>query len=224
MAEPLRLDGPRLAAADGRPARRLVVLLHGVGADGNDLIGLAPAFARLLPEADFVAPDAPFPFDMAPFGRQWFSIQEVSPERRLAGVRAAAPFLDAFLDAELARRGLAEADLALVGFSQGTMMALHVGLRRARAVAGILGYSGMLAGAEALAGEIRSRPPVRLVHGDADGVIPVAALPAAEAVLKGLGVPVDAHRRPGLGHGIDGEGIALGLDFLGRVFGKTPVR
>src|SRR6202043_1925143 len=140
----MSLSGPtRPPVAGGKP-RRLVILLHGLGADGNDLIGLQQVWGRLLPEAEFISPNAPFPCDMAPYGYQWFSAQDQSPAARLAGVRAAAPILDGFIDQSLAERGLADSRAALVGFSQGTMMALFVGLRRAQPAAGILGFSGRL--------------------------------------------------------------------------------
>src|SRR5215469_5079921 len=150
------LSGPVHKPASGGAPRQLVILLHGLGADGNDLIGLAPYWAPLLPEAEFVSPDAPFPCDMAPFGRQWFSLQDRSPAAILAGVRASAPILDAFLDDALAARELAPAQLALVGFSQGTMMSLYVAPRRTAPVAGVVGYSGALVGTDALAQEIHS--------------------------------------------------------------------
>jgi len=209
------LTGPQQPPASGGAPRQLVVLLHGVGADGSDLIGLAPYWAELLPEAEFLSPDAPFPCDMAPFGRQWFSLQDRSPAAILAGVRATAPILDAFLDDALATRGLDDSSLALVGFSQGTMMSLYVGLRRATAPAGIIGYSGALIGAD----EIRARPPVLLIHGDADEVVPPRALPMAVQTLESAGVPVDGLTRPGLGHGIDEVGLREGGAFLRRVFG-----
>jgi phospholipase/carboxylesterase len=211
----LDLDGPRYGAAAGE-AQQLVVLLHCLGADGHDLIALAPMFAQRLPQAAFVSPDAPFPCDMAPVGRQWFSFQDASPEAILGGVRLAAPVLNAFLDAELARHGLGDGQLVLAGFSQGTMMALYVALRRPAACACVLGYSGALIGAELLAGELKSRPPVLLLHGDADQVVPPGALPAAVAALEALGVPVTSELRPGLGHGIDERGVQLGADFLVR--------
>lgn len=219
MAEFPKLSGPSVPPTLGGAPKKIVVLLHGVGADGNDLIGLAPFFQKALPDAAFFSPNAPYPYDMAPFGYQWFSLRDFGPETRLKGTRAAAPALDAYLDHLLALFGLSEDRMALIGFSQGTMMALHVGLRRARALAGIVGYSGMLSGPELLADEIRSRPPVILVHGDADQVLPVASLAAAEDALKKARVPVSAHVRPGLAHGIDEEGIRLGIDFLGRVLG-----
>ena len=214
------LDGPRFGPAAGGGARQLVVLLHGLGADGNDLIGLAPHLARGLPDAAFVAPNAPFPCDMAPYGRQWFSLQDRAPEAVLAGVRAAAPILDGFLDDELARHGLSDGQLALVGFSQGTMTGLYVGLRRAEPCAQIVGFSGALVGPEDLEREIRSRPPVLLVHGEADEVVPFPALAAAQAALKARQVPVEAHGRPGLGHGIDQQGLELAATALERAFAR----
>ena len=212
------LSGPIHKPASGGKPRQLVVLLHGVGADGNDLIGLAPYWATRLPDAEFVSPDGPFPCDMAPFGRQWFSLQDRTPTAILAGVRATAPILDAFLDAALAARGLDDRQLALVGFSQGTMMSLFVGLRRAQPAAGIVGYSGALVGADALPREIRSRPKVLLVHGDADEIVPVHALSIAANGLKAAGVSVEILTRPGLGHGIDEEGLTRGGEFLHQAF------
>jgi phospholipase/carboxylesterase len=211
------LQGPsRPPRAGGKP-KSLVVLLHGLGSDGNDLISLAPYWAPLLPETEFLAPHAPFPCDMAPFGYQWFSFQERTPTAVLAGVRAAAPFLDAFLDEALVARGLDASRLVLVGFSQGTMMSLHVGLRRARPVAGIVGYSGRLIAEETLADELRSKPPVLLMHGTADEIVPFESLALAEASLKALGVPVTTVSRPGLGHSIDEIELAKGGEFLSTV-------
>src|SRR5438093_5891480 len=158
----MALSGPsRPPLAGGKP-RSLVILLHGLGADGNDLIGLQQYWGQLVPEAEFVSPHAPFPCDMAPWGYQWFSVQDRSPAAVLAGVRAAAPALDAFIDEELQKRGLDEGDAALVGFSQGTMMSLFVGLRRAKPLAAIVGYSGRLIAPELLSSELRSRPPALL--------------------------------------------------------------
>ena len=217
------LSGPsRPPASGGRPSR-LVILLHGLGADGNDLIGLAPYWARLLPTAEFVSPNAPFPCDMAPYGYQWFSSQDRSPAAVLAGVRAAAPLLDAFIDDALAQRALDDADLALVGFSQGTMMSLFVGLRRTKPVAGIVGFSGRLLGPELLASELRSRPPTLLVHGTDDPLVPYESLAAAEVTLNGAGVPVDTLTCPGVGHSIDENGLRRGGAFLkDALYGTTP--
>ncbi len=214
------LDGPRAGpaqAADGRP-RELVILLHGLGADGNDLISLAPVFAQALPHAAFVSPNAPFPCDMAPpgatMGRQWFSFQDRDPAAVLAGVRAAATHLDAFIDAELERAGLPDARLVLLGFSQGTMIALHTAIRRARPCAAVIGYSGALVGPELLAEEVRSRPPILLVHGQADELVPFQSMAAAERALRAEGFGVQVAARPGLGHGIDEAGLKLGATML----------
>src|ERR1700732_5416050 len=211
------LSGPsRPPASGGRPSR-LVILLHGLGADGNDLIGLAPYWARLLPTAEFVSPNAPFPCDMAPYGYQWFSSQDRSPAAVLAGVRAAAPLLDGFIDEELQKRGLDDSAAALVGFSQGTMMALYVGLRRAKPLAGILGYSGRLIAPDLLASELRSHPPVLLVHGTDDPMVPFDSLALAETALKSAGVPVETLACAGVGHSIDPEGLQRGGVFLREI-------
>lgn len=213
----MALSGPsRPPLAGGKP-RRLVILLHGLGADGNDLIGLQQYWGRLVPDAEFVSPNAPFPCDMAPYGYQWFSVQDRSPPAVLAGVRAAAPMLDAFIDDELEKRGLDESDAALVGFSQGTMMSLFVGLRRAKPLAGILGYSGRLIAADLLASELRSRPPLLLVHGTEDPLVPFESMAEAEVALTAAGVPVETLACVGIEHSIDPEGLECGGRFLREV-------
>jgi phospholipase/carboxylesterase len=214
MSDMFALDGPRFGPAAGGRPQSLVLLLHGLGADGNDLISLAPYWARALPHTHFVSPHAPFPCDMAPYGRQWFSLQDRSPAMMLAGVRAAAPILDAFIDAELAKHGLPDDKLALVGFSQGTMMSLYVAPRRERAIAGVVGYSGALVGADLLAAEAKSKPPVLLVHGEADDIVPFQAMAAAASALRAAGIAVETVARPGLPHSIDDEGLMRGGRFL----------
>jgi phospholipase/carboxylesterase len=216
------LDGPRLAPHSGS-ARQLVVFLHGYGADGNDLIEIGRAWQQYLPQAAFASPHAPEPCGQAPVGRQWFGLTFRDPNERWRGVTQAAPGLERFLDAELRRHELPPAALALVGFSQGTMMALHVGLRRAVSPAAIVGYSGLLVlppdnNVEAFAAEIKSRPPVLLVHGDQDDLIPPQALFQATQGLSAIGVPVEWHLSAGVGHGIDAEGLRHGGEFLARRF------
>jgi len=216
------LDGPRLEPKAGA-AQQLVVFLHGYGADGNDLIEIGRNWQQYLPHAAFVSPHAPEPCGQAPVGRQWFPLTFRDPNERWVGVNKAAPMLERFLDAELARHKLPPSALALVGFSQGTMMALHVGLRRATAPAAIVGYSGLLVlppevDAEAFAAEIKSRPPVLLVHGDRDDLIPPQALFQATQGLAALEVPAEWHLSAGIGHGIDGEGLRHGGEFLTRRF------
>jgi len=218
------LDGPRIEPRSGA-AKQLVVFLHGYGADGNDLIDIGRAWQGLLPDAAFVSPHAPNSCGQAPVGREWFPLTFRDPNERWVGVNQAAPALDAFLDAELKRRNLPPQALALVGFSQGTMMALHVGLRRAAAPAAIVGYSGMLVVPETVdpdvfAAEIKSRPPVLLVHGEEDQLIPVQALMHAAQGLAALEVPAEWHISPGIGHGIDQEGLRHGAEFLAKQFAR----
>jgi len=216
MTEVDLLDGPRHEPADGE-ARQLVILLHGRGADGNDLIGLAPHFASVLPGAAFVAPNAPYSCADSMFGFQWFDSRDPDPAARLAQIRDTAGRVDAYINSELARYGLTDDRLALVGFSQGTMMSLFVGPRREHPCAGIMGYSGRLESPDALAAEIKSRPPVVLVHGDRDELLPIGMLEDAAAGLVACDMEVETHVRPGLGHGIDEEGVQIGRDFLTRV-------
>ncbi len=221
----VELDGPRLSPRSGA-ARQLVVFLHGYGADGNDLIEIGRVWQQILPQAAFVSPHAPEPCGQAPVGRQWFALTFRDPNERWVGANKAAPMLERFLDAELARHRLPPSALALVGFSQGTMMALHVGLRRAVPPAAIVGYSGLLVlppdgNPATLAADIRSRPPVLLVHGDQDELIPVQALFQGTQALAAMGVPVEWHVSAGVGHGIDQEGLRHGGEFLARAFPGT---
>src|SRR5262249_10112391 len=208
-------------------AKQLVVFLHGYGADGNDLIELGRIWQPLLPDAAFVSPDAPEPCAEAPIGRQWFGLTRRDPNERWKGVQQTAPVLNRFLDAELARLALAPSQLALVGFSQGTMMALHVGLRRRIAPVAIVGYSGLLAAPNqtdvvAIAHEVISRPPVLLIHGDSDPLIPPQALPMSATALRALGLVVETHVSRGIGHSIGEDGLRLGAQFLLKAFAKTP--
>ncbi len=216
----MRLDGPRHPPATGAAPARIVLLLHGYGADGDDLIGLAPAWAPAMPDALFVSPHAPFPCEGAPFGRQWFGIHGRSDELRLAGLRAASAMVDGLIDDLLEETGLAPAALTLAGFSQGTMLALHTGPRRAEPLAGILGYSGRLLAPQLLEREAQSRPPVALIHGERDELVPYASMAEAAAALEHAGFAVETHGRPGLGHGIDPAGMQAGLAFMARLAGQ----
>ncbi len=218
MNPPPKLSGPSLPPASGGPPQRLVVLLHGWGADGNDLIGLAPHWARRLPTAGFVAPHAPEPCDENPSGRQWFAFRNRDPRDVAQGAAHAGDIIDSFLDAELARLDLSDDRLAFAGFSQGAMMALYVALRRANPCAAVVGYSGRLVGGESLTTELRSKPPVFLAHGDADPMVAFAELAAAVAALGELDVPVRWHAVRGGGHGIDPQSLDLGGDFLVNAF------
>ncbi|MBK1670979.1 hypothetical protein CKO28_23495 [Rhodovibrio sodomensis] len=211
-----QIDGPRHQPASGGPAKQLIVLLHGLGADGNDLIQLAPMLAQAFPDAAFVSPHAHQDCDVAPMGLQWFSFKGETDQVMIEGAEQAAPVVDAFLDRELASHGLTPDKLGLVGFSQGGMMALHCGLRRAQPVGCLIGLSTLLPGPQKLDAEIRSKPPVLLTHGDQDQIIPPHAMPQTEAALQAAGVPVESESRPGLGHGIDERCLDLATDFLRR--------
>ena len=213
-----QLSGPRLPPAKGS-ATHLVVLCHGYGADGNDLIGLAPHWQRLLPTAAFVAPNGPERCPGA--GYQWFPISRLDPQEVRRGVESASAVLDSFLDAELERLALAPDRLMLVGFSQGTMLSLQVGLRRSVRPAAIVGYSGMLAAPETLPDLRAGAPPVLLVHGDADTMIPFQALFAAATELGRAGVAVQWHVSLGVPHSIDPEGLSLGGTFLAMAMRGT---
>jgi phospholipase/carboxylesterase len=217
MAE---LDGPRWGPASKATPTQLVVLCHGVGADGHDLIDLAPTWGHALPDALFVSVDAPFPHDSG-FGRQWWSVADRTPAVMEAGVRQAAGFLDAFIDAELARLGLPADAYALMGFSQGAMTVLFTGLRRATAPRAILAFSGALIAPDSLAGELANHAPVLLVHGEADDVVPAQRSRDAETALRAARVPVEAVYVPRLGHGIDDTGLAMGALALQKGFADT---
>ena len=212
------VNGSSLQPLSGGSPRQIVLLLHGYGSDGADLISFAPHWQQALPEALFLAPNAPQRCGMGG-GYQWWPLTAFTPEALATGATSAAPAIDAFIDRKLEQYELTEADLAIVGFSQGTMMALHVGLRRERQLAAIVGYSGMLTGAPGLSHESITKPPVLLVHGSADPIVPVAALHAAEAQLQHLGIAVTAHVSNGLGHSVDPVGLRLGKEFVAKAFG-----
>ncbi len=194
-----------------RPSK-ILILLHGLGASGHDLIGLAPLMASSLGEVVFIAPDAPFPCDMAPVGFQWYSLQSWTPESMLEGAHKALPILDSFIDSQLERFDLAAKDMVLGGFSQGAMMSLFAGLRRKEALAGILGFSGWMLESENLEG--LTKTPVHLIHGEMDEIVPFQAWRNAMRILRDADYQVSGESRPGIGHWIDEGAIAGGIDFL----------
>ena len=212
------VNGASLQPRSGGKPKQIVLLLHGFGSNGQDMIGLAPTWQQALPNALFVAPHAP-QRSIAGIGYQWWPLSDISPRALALGAASAAPAIEALIDRKLDQYGLTDADLAIVGFSQGTMMALYVGLRRKQRVAAIVGYSGMLTGGAELKYEIQSRPPVLLVHGSHDAIVPVAALHTAEAELKRLEVEVTTHVSNGIDHTVDPVGLRLGCEFLRAGFG-----
>lgn len=213
------LSGPEQEPASSQKAKQLVVLLHGLGADGNDLFGLVPYFASALPDAHFVSLDAPYACDMAPYGRQWFSLQVREEEVIVGGLRTVAPILNRYLDEKLEALGLENKDLTLIGFSQGTMLSLFTSLRREPAIAGVLGYSGALMGEKLLDEELKSMPELCLIHGEQDEVVPFEAFQQAMTALQKRGLFVNGYSQEGLGHGIDPAGMQIGCAFLRRVYG-----
>jgi phospholipase/carboxylesterase len=224
------LDGPRIPAAAGRTSQ-LVVFLHGYGADGADLIELGRQWRALMPEAAFVSPHAPERCPASPMGRQWFALSNRPPDdpagaaERWNGAVKARGAIDAFLDAELKRLSLDDSRLALVGFSQGSMMAMHVGLRRPSSPAAILAFSGVLVGperlSEATARDARGAPPpILLIHGEQDPLIPFEAMFMAAEALAGASIPAQWHLSLGVGHGIDAAGLRHGGLFLAEAFTK----
>ena len=210
----------RIAPLSGGDPRSVVIFLHGLGDRGDGgLLSIGQIWQRALPNTEFICPDAPFPYDMAPpdfGGRQWFSLQGITPKYIDSGLIEASPILNDYIDEILHTRNIKPAQLALVGFSQGTMMALHVALRRAEPVACVVGYSGLLASIKQLPAEKRCAPPVLLVHGTYDDVVPFAKMDEAERGLKAAGIPVESLACPDLGHSINDRGVLAGLKFIQR--------
>lgn len=224
-----KLTGPDYIPSD-KKISSLVIFLHGFGADGQDLISLAPYFAQHLPHTAFFAPDGPEICEISPFGRQWFSLmrydseymrrqiatQSTAFEAMLPGARDAAPVIQNYLNGLRAEYEIPVEKVALVGFSQGTMMALHVGLRQNDPLAAIIGFSGALVGASRLPEEKTSDCPILLVHGEEDDMLPVHAVDLAREGLEAAGIQPDVIKRPGLPHAIDEEGIKAAVQLLSQ--------
>jgi phospholipase/carboxylesterase len=217
------LMGPEFGPVNSSGSvEQLIILLHGLGADGFDLINLAPHFTQTLPNARFISPNAPENCDMAPpgiqAGFQWFSLQSREESDMLLGARTAEPILNKFIDEQLKKYNLKHDKLALIGFSQGTMMSLFISMRRKAQIAGVIGFSGQLVGKEELENEIISRPPAVLINGDQDELIPSQEQQIAIEKLREVGVDVQGHIIPNLTHSIDAEGIRIADEFLKKIF------
>lgn len=208
--------------AQSGTTQNVVMFLHGYGADGADLLGLADPLAPLMENTTFIAPDAPEKCVANPFGYQWFPIPWLdgsSPEEAEAGIERATADLNGFIDQVLEDEGISPENLGIIGFSQGTMMALQVLPRRAEPVGGIVGFSGRLMEAERLSEEVKSKPPVMLVHGDQDDVVPPASLEQAARALASLEFEVYAHMSEGTAHGIAPDGLEFAVQFLKEKLG-----
>ncbi len=218
---PVALTGPSLPPRNGAAPSVLICLLHGLGADGADLLPLGAAYQTVVPSAAIVAPDAPFPCDLAPLGRMWFSVRNLGHDTRRRGVRIASPIVAAFLDGELAKRRLPPSAVIIVGFSQGAMVALHLGLTRRSPPMAIISHSGLFADDEVRLPDDPhwKPPPILLTHGEADTVLPASCLRETETALRVRGLRPEVHLVRGLGHGIDPLTLSIDLAFLSRVCG-----
>lgn len=207
--------------ASGGEPKKIVLMMHGVGSNGQDLISLAPVLAQSMPDTLFVSPDAPQHYDMAPpyapSGYQWFSLQSRIPEFMYEEAENTYPAFSDFIDNLLKQYGLSDGDLALLGFSQGTMMALFAAMHRPRPIAGVLGYSGMLLEGEDKVPAPQQKFPICLIHGEDDDVVPIDAYRDAVGKLKNSGFDVDGLSVPGIDHTIDPSGIERGASFLQKI-------
>lgn len=216
------LTGPRKDATSGN-ADSLVIFLHGYGSDGNDLIGIADSLAEYLPNTTFVSPNAPQRCANNPMGYQWSPIPWLdgsSEEAAKAGQIESVKLLNAYLDEVVVTEGIGPERTIIFGFSQGTMMALHVGPRREVPFAGIAGFSGRLLNPELLEAEMKSKSPVLLVHGESDDMVPPAAMPEAADALSKAGFEVYTHVSKNTGHGIAQDGLGMALQFINMKLGN----
>lgn len=201
---------------DNMPPKKIIILLHGYGADGKDLISLAPILGATLPHTFFFAPNAPQPCEMAPMGRQWFSLLDRSDDIMAAQAQSVSPVLAAYIEEKCHIHNLQMKDVGVIGFSQGTMMALYTMPRMAKACAGVVAFSGRLLDADKLQQAAKSSFPVCAIHGTADDVVPFESLSHMENGMKTAGFNIETYQRPGLGHGIDEKGLEIAGAFLNR--------
>jgi phospholipase/carboxylesterase len=208
------ISGPIIEPSSGNSPKQMIIFVHGYGADGNDLIGLANYFQSTLPEAIFLSPHAPEACSMNPSGYQWFDLTSTDPAVLWSKILVAADHLNEFIDSKLLEYNIAEENLALIGFSQGTMMSLHVSLRRKNTMAAVLGFSGRLIGADLLKDDLISKPSIYLIHGDQDPMVPYQESLTAEKVLKEYSIDIKTHISEHTQHSIAEDGLRIGVDFL----------
>jgi phospholipase/carboxylesterase len=213
------LTGPEIKPRSGNPPKRLVILFHGIGVNGQNLIDIAGVLNRFIPDTHFIAPNAPFPYDMDRGNEyQWFSRQDRSEQAIMEGLQQVEPIVNEFIDSQLQRFNLREEDVAVLGFSQGTMVALHCFLRRPKPVALIAGFSGALIAPNLLETELKSKPPVLLSHGEDDNILPIGLMHQAEEVLRSHNVEVEARSYRDLAHAIGQEGFERAIDRFKEAF------
>jgi len=227
MSSIKELGFTELAPLSGGAPKKVVIFLHGLGSNGDDLINIGAEWQQILPEVHFLSPNAPEPCDFAPVGHQWFSLEDRSSYQMISGAQKANPVLNNFIDQQLDRLNLTDADLAIVGFSQGTMMALYTAPRRKNPCAGIIAYSGaIIAGKELYDGTVSTPAisPILAIHGDSDDVVPIDELTNVHYELEKSGFTVEALTCPGIGHWIDKLGLIRGGNFLREAFaGNCPI-
>lgn len=209
-----KLSGPFKLPINGKKPSKLVIFLHGVGGDGHNLIELADEFSESVGDAVFLSPHAPFKYDAYPMGYQWFSLKDYTEDKLYEGIEIALPILKDYIDENLKKYQLEYKDLILIGFSQGTMMALHIAPRLPESCFGVIGYSGSLVKGKALEANMKSKPPIFLSHGSEDLVLPISKYHSAYKDLKDMGLNVEGHIIEDLGHGLSLESIELAGEFL----------
>ena len=214
------LSGPSIEPLDNNKPEQLIIFCHGYGADGNDLIGLANYFQNILPKAFFISPNAPEKCPLNPLGYQWFDFQSNDPALIWSKILEAANTLNSFIDEQLEKFNLLDKDLALIGFSQGTMMSLHVGLRRSETMRAIVGFSGKLVGPEMLEKDLISKPPIYLIHGEQDPMVPYQDTLDAAKVLKSKNIDIQTHISSNTQHSIAEDGLKIAVDFISSKFLK----
>lgn len=214
------LSGPEIPPRSKNKPKNLVIFLHGVGADGNNIADICNVLNRCVPDTYFLCPNGAFPYDLGIGGYQWFSLQDRTESVLLEGINKTLPIVNEYIDYNLSKYSLEDKNLAIMGFSQGCMMALHLGLRRQKAPACVIGFSGALIGAEFLKQQQLRKPPIFLAHGDIDPIVDVEQMKIAAKNLKMMGIKVETHIFKNLLHGMNEKCLSLAVDKLTTSFFK----
>ena len=210
----IKLNGRIVNLAKDEKPEKMVVFLHGVGSNADDLISLADDFSLIFPKAVFLSPNAPFPYDLYPMGYQWFSLKDYSFRAMSRGIEIAIPILQLFIEENLAKYDLNFCDLVLIGFSQGTMMALQIAPRFKESCFAVIGFSGALINFNQLIKEQKSNPPICLIHGDIDQVVTIDRHFESVNALKNIGLLKEEHVIKNMEHSINLEALTKAMKFL----------